>query len=122
MSQARISLNILRSRDVGVELLKAIVAASKATGNTVIIEKAPLNTAAYVPNITESFRLQLKEPGTRHLCDGALELTTARGKGCCGIVKWSPSNKIMGSTEERPAYLPLAHELIHCLHYMLGDC
>jgi len=28
----------------------------------------------------------------------------------------------MGSSEERPAYLPLAHELIHCLHYLTGDC
>jgi hypothetical protein len=122
MSQARMSLNILRSRPCGVALLRALSDATRATGNQTVIAKSPFSSAAYTDDISEGFLAQLRQPGTRHLVDAALPKTAQRGRGCSAIAYWSPSNRIMGSSEERPAYLPLAHELVHALHYMLGDC
>jgi Effector protein len=121
MSQARISLNILRSRDCGEKLLKAICDACKTTGFTVVIEKDGAATAIPTTDTSPGFRTRLREPGNGILVDDAFALT-ANGKGCCGIARWNPANTIPGTNIERPAYLSLAHELIHCLHYLTGDC
>jgi len=85
MSQARMSLNILRSRAIGKDLLMNIAAACKKTGNKVVIVKAPLSTAAYTDDISDTFIDRLREPGSKYLCDGALPKTTTRGKGCSAI-------------------------------------
>jgi len=118
-SQARISLNILRSRPVGVALLKAIAAAA-TDKKQCIIEKSATANAVPTKDISEGFRTRLKEPGNGILVDDAYPLTV--NGGCGGIARWNPSNKIPGTEIERPSFISLAHELIHCLHFMMGDC
>lgn len=121
MSQARMSLNILRSKDVGQELLRTICDACRHSGFTVVIEKDMSATAIPTNDTSPGFRTLLRQPGNGILVNDVFKLT-ANGEGCSGIVRWNPANKIPGTTIERPSYLSLAHELIHCLHYLTGDC
>lgn len=118
-SQARISLNILRSRPVGVTLLKGIADAA-TNDKKVIIEKSGAANAVPTKDISDAFRTRLKEPGNGIIVDDAYPLTV--NGGCSGIARWNPSNKIPGTDIERPSFISLAHELIHCLHFMMGDC
>lgn len=121
-SQARMALNSLRSRDVGRLLIKAICDACEASGHQVIIEKSAMATAVPTDDISEAFRAQLNQPGNGLLVDHCFLLTVRGQAGCSGIARWNPSNTIPGTNIQRPSYLSLAHELIHCLHYVSADC
>jgi hypothetical protein len=126
-SQAKMALNILRSRPIGAGLLRAIsVACARGAGisrRNVVIEKAMAATAIPSDDTSDGFREQLKMPGNGSLANAAFEKTVrGRGGSLGAIARWNPSNIIAGTTIERPSYIALAHELIHCLHFMSGDC
>jgi hypothetical protein len=122
-SQARISLNVLRSREIGVTLLKDICAACADGKKSVVIEKSGTANAVPTTDTSDGFRLQLKQPGMGQILTADAYALVARGKGgASGIARWNPANVIPGTTIERPSYVSLAHELIHCLHYVQGDC
>jgi hypothetical protein len=122
MSQARASLNCLRSRDSGVALLKAIADACRDGKHEVVIEKSDTANAIPTEDISESFRQQLRQPGNGLLVDDAYKLVVRGKGGSSAIARWNPSNTIPGTKIERPSYISLAHELIHCLHFITGDC
>jgi len=124
-SQARMSLNILRSRGVGKELIQSINAACRKKGCKVAIEKHITSNAIPTKKVDDAFRARLKQPGNGILVNDAYPLTVRGKKGCSAIVRWNPSNRLqVGPSEfiERPAYLALAHELIHALHFISADC
>jgi hypothetical protein len=130
-SDARLALNCLRSRPVGLALLQAITTAcngqagffGRKNKRTVVIEKAVAATAVPTQDTSVAFRAQLNMPGNGILADPAFALTVRGQGGCKGaIARWNPSNKIPGTEIERPSFLSLAHELIHCLHFITGDC
>jgi hypothetical protein len=133
VGQARVALNCLRSRPLGVQLLQAIGAACAGrprrflpgrTGKrTVVIEKCATANAIPTEDTSEGFRFQLTQPGNGILADPAYP-KTVRGQGGCkgGIARWNPSNTIPGTNIQRPSFISLAHELIHCLHFITGDC
>jgi len=121
MSQARVALNIMRSKKVGKDLLQAICDACRDKNATVVIEKAAAATAIPTDDNSAAFRSQIRQPGNGLLTDPAFQKTTG-GVGCSAIARWNPSNTIPGTTIERPSFLALAHELIHCLHFITGDC
>ena len=122
-SQARISLNCLRSVPVGAALIKAICDTCAEKERTVVIEKSQYATAVPTDDTSDAFRALINQPGQGLLVDGAFA-KTVRGKGGCkgAIARWNPSNTIPGTQIERPSFISLAHELIHCLHFIAGDC
>lgn len=131
-SDVRLALNCLRSRPVGLQLLQAITTAcagqpgriyGRRNKRSVVIEKAVAATAVPTQDVSEAFRTQLNQPGNGILADPAF-LLTVRGQGGCkgAIARWNPSNTIPGTNIQRPSYISLAHELIHCLHFITGDC
>lgn len=121
-SQARMALNIIRSKTVGADLIRAI---NQACGSKkrVIIEKSATATAVPTNDTSDAFRARLNEPGNGILADPAFAKTVRGKRGCKGaIARWNPSNTIPGTTIQRPSFISLAHELIHCLHFITGDC
>lgn len=131
-SDVRLALNCLRSRPVGLQLLQAITTAcagqpgrlwGRRNKRSVVIERAAMATAVPTQDVSEAFRIQLNQPGNGILADPAFALTVRGQGGCKGaIARWNPSNTIPGTTIRRPSYISLAHELIHCLHFITGDC
>jgi hypothetical protein len=119
-SQAKAALNILRSRPIGALLLRSISQGCTGRKN-VVIEKSPTANAVPTNDTSDNFRGQLKQPGQGQLLvAGAYPLTATTG--CSAIARWNPANRIPGTTIDRPSYVSLAHELIHCLHFVTGDC
>jgi hypothetical protein len=124
-SQAKMALNILRSRDIGKKLLLAICGACETSGHEVVIEKAAAATAIPTTDVSDAFRTQIKQPGMGEMMKPAFKLCVRGKAGCCGIARWNPSNRLQTGPNtfiERPSYIPLAHELIHCLHFITADC
>ena len=73
-------------------------------------------------SIDDVTRSLLRQVGGRSTTDDAFKKTVrGRGGSTAAIANWVPTNKGQDNIE-RPGYLALAHELIHCLHYIAGDC
>jgi hypothetical protein len=122
-SQARLALNIIRSKPLGATLLKDICDACADGKKNVVIEKSPTANAVPTKDTSDGFRLQLKQPGMGQILTADAYALVTRGKGgTSGIARWNPANVIPGTTIERPSFVSLAHELVHCLHYVEGDC
>jgi hypothetical protein len=126
-NQARYSLNVLRSTALGLDLLKKIRNAC-TNGKSVVIENPPAGPfgqmAAAIPSldVSPAFRAQLTQPGNGNLNDPAYPLTVRGQAGCSAIVRWAFNDTIPGTTMRRPAFIALAHELIHALHFLTADC
>jgi hypothetical protein len=121
-NQARYSLNVLRSKPLGMDLLKGIRKACSPNGKNLVIEKSAMANAIPTKDTSEGFRLQLKQPGMGTLVDDAYPLTVRGQAGCSAICRWAFNDTIPGTAIKRPAFIALAHELIHCLHFVTADC
>lgn len=130
-ARALIALNTLATVEVGRELFRAIKNACSAWGfqpgmlsKRVFIERSTTAcTAIPTTDTRATFRRSLQQPGQGQLLVAhAYARTVQRNVGCSGIVRWNPSNAVFGSQRNRPSYIALAHELIHCLHYVTGTC
>ena len=130
-ARALIALNTLATVELGRELFRLIRNACSAWGlqpgllaKRVFIERSTIGCTAVPTTDTRApFRTRLHEPGQGQiLIEHALQRTTRRNVGCSGIVRWNPSNIVHGTQIHRPSFIALAHELIHCMHYVTGTC
>ncbi len=126
-NQARYCLNVLRSKDLGISLLRD-VRNGCTKGKTVVIENPPNGPfgrmAAAIPSldVSEGFRQRLTQPGNGNINDDAYPHTVRGQEGCSAIVRWAFNDTIPMTTIRRPAFIALAHELIHALHFLTADC
>jgi Effector protein len=112
---------------VGQKLLQRIGAACDSPSKKVIIEYGP-NSAAPFDHVDPAVaRNMIQRPGIEWLetrNKSAYELLKdprlTNGTGMGAIVIWDPSVPGHPDYSPRPEFIPLAHELIHALHYLEG--
>ena len=74
-NQARYCLNVLRSKELGISLLKDIRNACSPPSKSVIIEKSTMANAIPTKDVSPAFRAQLLMPGIGMLVDDAYPMT-----------------------------------------------
>jgi len=129
--RALVALNTLSTVEVGRELFRLIKSACAGWGlqpglhaKRVFIERSTGRcTAIPTTDTRATFRASLHQPGVgQALILHAYQRTTQPNAGCSAIVRWNPSDIVDGTQIQRPSYIALAHELIHCWHYVTGGC
>jgi hypothetical protein len=122
MNQARYCLNVLRSKPLGLDLLKDIRNACSPNGKNVVIEKNAGAAAVPTNDVSPAFRARLNEMGNGYLVNDCFPLTVRGQAGTSAICRWIFNDTIPGTTIKRPPFISLVHELIHCLHFLTADC
>lgn len=121
-SNVKMSLNILRSKPVGKQVIEEISKRCELTGNKVVIEFSTIATAVPAPAIDDTTRAKLSSPGEGKLHMGDAPNKIVGNGGSCAVVRWNPSHTIPFTNVQRPSYISLGHELVHAHHFVHGTC
>jgi hypothetical protein len=108
------ALNKINSQPVGNSLLKTISGAKVVPGN------GGFKIKIVRPDVTATIGKPGAEGGNRALPFNELN-ARGDGGGCLVACYWNPNiYNTPGAAGARPAFVGLAHELIHCMHALLG--
>jgi len=107
------ALNVINSKPVGSNLLAAISGANIAAG------PGGFKVKIVRPDVVGIIGSPGAEGGSRAV---PFNETAARGGGgCLAACYWNPNiYNTPGGGGTRPAFIGLAHELVHCMHALLG--
>lgn len=106
------ALNRIRSRPIGKGLLKTIAAKCLMSGKSVFIDYYQASLAGVQGDVTEAYGYQKMDDEGR--------VFFMPGNGQSASVSWWPDDP-GPPYAERPAFVGLAHELIHALHIVHGQ-
>jgi hypothetical protein len=106
------ALTQIDSQAVGRSLLAAIAAANIAAGSGFKVKIVR-------PDVKGTIGTPGAEGGSRAV---PFDETKARGgAGCAAACYWNPNiYNTPSPAGQRPAYIGLAHELVHCMHSVMG--
>jgi NleD-like pathogen effector protein (putative zinc metallopeptidase) len=107
------ALNQINSQAVGQQLLTAISGAGVAAG------AGGFKVKIVRPDVKGTIGTPGAEGGSRAVPFN--EAAARGGAGCLAACYWNPNiYNTPSAAGGRPAYIGLAHELVHCMHALLG--
>lgn len=107
------ALNHISSQPVGQQLLTAI------SNSPVVPDASGFKVKIVRPNVAATIGTPGAEGGSRAVAFD--EAAAKGGGGSKAACYWNPNIVATpGGGGTRPAYIGLAHELVHCMHYVLG--
>ena len=135
----RTALNTIESAPVGKAMLRDISRACQTRGHKVIVEHIKAGSCAVpLDDLSPASRKRVQILGAEGALGSPSELEMrrlkslpelmmkpaphgyVRGGGSSAVVCWAPDEPI--PNDPRPAYIGLAHELVHVYHFVMGAC